>query len=542
MSSTRTPSLRTRRITAAGLACALVALVLLVGSDAGRAERGGPGGDSSMQLAPGLAPADAAAKPGKGGKGKPKKPNIVVVVTDDQALSTVLPESMPHLFNQIRPRGTTFDRYSVTTPLCCPSRAGYMTGTYGHNNGVLRNHYPDLREKKNVLASWLQRAGYTTAHIGKFLNDYEKGKLGPAAVAPGWDKWFTELEKRRYYNWKASKNGKVVRFGNDDNDHVTSVTTDYAVRWAKQLSKKKDPFYLQVDYYAPHVSTGRDKRCGSAPVPEPRDERRFDDHSLPTPPSFNEADVSDKPQDIRERPQLTLDDRATIERRYRCTLESVFGVDRGMGKIFNALKRRKELNDTVFVYTSDNGYFYGEHRIVKGKPDPYDENLRMPLTIVVPPKYLGGADPVPVSSAPVANIDLAPTLMDLARGKPCRRRGVCRTFDGRSLMPILDGEGGFPNDRAIGIEIEGCQYRGVRQGDYVYIEHSDMENGECVRTDTELYDLSKDPWQLDNLFPAPPLSPTSNVIQRMHDLTVRLEDCSGIEGRDPAPASGHYCQ
>jgi arylsulfatase A-like enzyme len=518
MSSMRTSSLRTRRLTAAGLACALGLLVFLVaGSGVGQAERGGA-------------------------KGKPKKPNIVVVVTDDQARSTILPETMPNLFSQVRPRGTTFDRYSVVTPLCCPSRAAYMTGSYGHNNGVLRNHYPDLRQKKNVLSSWLQRAGYTTAHVGKFLNDYEKGKLGAAAVAPGWDMWFTELEKRRYYNWKASKNGKVVRFGNDDDDHVTSVTTDYAVRWAKRLAKKKDPFYLQVDYYAPHVSTGRDKRCGAAPVPEPRDEHRFDDHSLPAPPSFNEADVSDKPQDIRERPQLTLDDRATIERRYRCTLESVYGVDRGMGKIFNALKRRKELDDTVFVYTSDNGYFYGEHRIVKGKPDPYEENVRMPLTIVVPPKYLGGARPVPVSDSPVANIDLAPTLMELARGKPCRRAGVCRTFDGRSLVPVIDGEGGFPNDRAIGIEIEGCQYRGVRQGDYVYIEHSAMENGQCVRTDTELYDLSKDPWQLDNLFPAPPLSQTANVIQRMHDLTVRIEDCQGIEGRDPAPASGHYCQ
>ncbi len=548
MSSTRTHSNRTRRHAAAALACALATLAFLfAGDDVGQAQRtASSGADSSIDSGLGEAaqPAARAAKPGKGGKGgkgKAKRPNIVVVVTDDQARSTVLPESMPHLFNEIRPRGTTFSRYAVTTPLCCPSRAAYMTGQYGHNNGVLHNFYPDLQEKKNVLASWLQRAGYTTAHIGKFLNSYEQGRLGPAAVAPGWDLWFTELEKRRYYNWEASKNGKIVRFGNDDEDHVTTVTTDYAARWAKRLASERDPFYLQVDYYAPHVSTGRDKRCASGPVPEPRDEHRFDDYPLPTPPSFNEADVSDKPRDIKQRAPLTLDDRATIERRYRCALEAVYGVDRGMGRILRTLKREKELDNTVFIYMSDNGFFFGEHRIVKGKPDPYEENVNVPMTMIVPPKYRNRADVVPTSAAPVANIDLAPTLLELAHAKPCREKGVCRTMDGRSLMPLFNGEGGFPLDRPIGLEIEGCQYRGARDGDYVYIEHYARQGEECVRTDTELYNIATDPYELDNLYPAVPLSPDADRIERMHDMTTRLSDCNGVEGRDPEPASGNYC-
>lgn len=539
MSSTRTSSLHTRRYAAAALACALAAVTFIFGTDGvGQAERGGSRADSTIRYEP---PADARAKPAKGGKKKPKQPNIVVVSTDDQARSTVLPESMPKLFNLIRPRGTTFTRFAVTTPLCCPSRASYLTGAYGHNNGVLHNFYPALREKKNVLPTWLQRAGYQTAHVGKFLNSYEQGKLGPRAVAPGWDLWFTQLEKRRYYNWEASKNGKRVRFGNDDDDHATAVTTDFAVRWMKRFARKRDPFYLQVDYYAPHTSTGRDRRCASSPVPEPRDERRFDDAALPSPPNFNEADVSDKPQKVRERSPLTLDDRATIGRRYRCGLESVYGVDRGMGKIFRTLKKQKELNNTVFVYMSDNGYFYGEHRIIKGKPEPYEENVNVPLTIVVPPKYRDRAATVPTSAAPVANIDLAPTLLELARAKPCRKKGVCRTMDGRSLMPLLNGEGGFPSSRPIGLEVKACEYGGAREDNYVYIERYARQGGECVRTETELYDLDEDPYQLDNLVPAPPVGPVADRLERMRELTDRLSDCSGIEGRDRPPASGNYC-
>lgn len=271
MASTSTSSARTRRLAVAVALCALISglIALTAGAQPGHAQDHAP-----------------LAKPGKGGKGGKtnyKQPNIVVIVTDDQAKSTVIPEAMPNLFTRLMPRGTTFSDYVVTTPLCCPSRAAYMTGQYGHNNGILRNVYGDLIQKRNVLPAWLKYAGYNTAHVGKFLNGYEQGKLGPAAVAPGFDLWFTELEKRRYYNWKASKNGKIRHYGTDDNDHVTKVTSDFAVRWTKRLARKKDPFYMQVDYYAPHTSTGRDTRCASSPVPEPVDEHRFDAYPLPTP-------------------------------------------------------------------------------------------------------------------------------------------------------------------------------------------------------------------------------------------------------------------
>ena len=541
MSSPSTSGHALRRLALAGAICALVAaLVVVIGGERSHAQTPTVEFGPMAKQKPGSGKGHAGK--GHGGKSKKmKQPNIVTVMTDDQAKSTVLPESMPNLFTKLMPRGTTYTNYSVTTPLCCPSRAAYLTGEYGHNNGVLRNFYPDLKQKRNVLPSWLQHAGYNTAHVGKFLNSYEQGELGPAAVAPGWDLWFTELEKRRYYNWKASKNGKVRHYGTDDDDHATKVTSDFAVRWTKRLARKKAPFYMQVDYYAPHTSTGRDTRCASGPVPEPIDEHRFDTYPLPIPPNFDESDVSDKPSDIKGRARLTADDRATIERRYRCTLESVYGIDRGLGRIMSTLKRKRELNDTVIIFTSDNGFFYGEHRIAKGKPDPYEENVTMPLTIAVPPRFRDRAPIVPTSAAPAANIDLAPTILDLADTDSCRTKRVCRTMDGRSLMPIMDGEGGFPNPRAIGYELYDCDYRGVRLDGQVYIEHSAETAGGCTRTDTEYYDLRDDPYQLNNLFPAPNGSGAADAIDRLEGLTETIKDCAGIEGRDPEPPSGHYC-
>lgn len=587
MSKATTPSFGLRRLAAATGFCLLLAILIVLAGGRGvvRAQTteaaGGEGTDaqaaapqSGEPTAPGeegtaaqseSAPpegpaaatlqAPAKAKPGRAGKGgrggkggkggkakKMKQPNIIFVETDDQSLSTVLPEAMPNLFNKLMPRGTTFSDFVVTTPLCCPSRAAVLTGEYGHNNGVLRNVYNDLKQKRNVLPAWLQRAGYNTAHVGKFLNSYEQGELGPAAVAPGWDLWFTELEKRRYYNWKASKNGKVRHYGTDDSDHVTKVTTGFATRWTKRLVKKKDPFYMQVDYYAPHTSTGRDTRCASAPVPEPQDEGRFAGYPLPMPPSYNEADVSDKPYTAQNRPPLNADDEAAITRRFRCTLESVYGIDRGIGKMIKELKRKRELNDTVFIFSSDNGFFYGEHRIAKGKPDPFEENIHMPLTIAVPPRFRDRARSLPTSSAPVANIDLAPTIMDLADSPPCRTKRICRTMDGRSLMPIMDGSGGFPNPRGIGIELYDCQYRGARFDGRILLQRYAETPYGCDKQYTEYYDLRNDPYQLENLFPAQPGSADAEGIDRLEQMTEDLRTCQGVEGRDPAPPPNRqYC-
>lgn len=485
------------------------------------------------------AEAGAAKKPQKG-SGAMEQPNIVMIMTDDQAPRTEIPEAMPNLFGKLIPKGTRFTDYVVTTPLCCPSRASFMTGQYGHNNGVLRNVYADLKEPGNVLPTWLQRAGYNTAHVGKFLNAYEANIGGPAAVAPGWDLWFTQLEKRRYYKWKASQNGEVRHFGSDDNDHATAVTNAYATRWTKRLVRKDAPFYMQVDQYAPHTSTGRDSRCAGGPVPEPRDEHRFDTYAVPQPPNYNEEDVSDKPASVRERTSLTPEETADIERRYRCTLEALYGVDRGIGDIVDVLKNKGELNNTVFFVTSDNGLFYGEHRIPKGKPSPYEENVNMPLTVVVPPKYRDRSELVATTNQPTANIDLAPTMLELADAEPCRSKRNCRTMDGRSLMPLMDGSGRWPNPRAIGFELGACDFRGVRYESQVLFQYAtENELGGCDPTGVEFYDLINDPFQLGNLAS---LDQYATNEANLKELAAQIGDCAGLPNRDPEPESGHYCQ
>lgn len=488
--------------------------------------------------------AAAPAAPAQGGK-QPPRPNIVLFMTDDQSAGTVRPDAMPNLFDLIINRGSSFEDYVVTTPLCCPSRATNLTGQYGHNNGVLRNDYAGLRSKRNVLPSWLRRVGYRTAHVGKFLNGYERSAKTPQQVAPGWDRWFTQLEPRRYYNWRASKNGKVLRFGAADGDHLTEVANRQARSWARQLAGRRKPFFLQYDFFAPHAGQGRDGSCPAAPVPAPRDAGRFADEPLPQPPSFNEEDVSDKPLFIRQRPLMDAETIERTTRLYRCTLESLRGADRGIRMVHRQIERAGQLRRTVFIFTSDNGFFFGEHRIPRGKAHPYEENLRMPLAIRTPPRYRGGPPLRPTIGETTANIDLAPTILELARAQPCNADGICRTLDGRSLMPLLDGRGGWPAGRSIVIELFDCSYRGIRARDEILLEHGSgavPPSGECVPTETEHYDLAADPHQLDNLYPAPRRSPYAARQLELDRKLSELRECAGVAGRDPAPPSGNFCE
>lgn len=491
-----------------------------------------------VAITAGGAPAGAAKKP----KAKPDPPNIVVFVTDDQARSTMSPEVMPNVYSRMIDQGTSFSDFVVTTPLCCPSRAAFMTGQYGHNNGVLGNFYPDLRQKKQVLASWLQARGYKTAHIGKFLNKYEL-QDAPRTVAPGWDKWFTQMEKRKYYNWKASKNGHILRYGESDADNVTTVTNRFATSWASKLAAKDKPFFLQVDYFAPHTGPGRDDTCKSAPRPEPEDVGRFASVPLPEPPSFNQDDVSEMPSFIRDKPKLTEDEIAKITEHFRCTIESLYGVDRGIGQVFDSIQAQGELNRTVFVFTSDNGYFFGEHRIAKGKPYPYEENIHMPFVMRVPNRYRGGAPVVPTSDAPAANIDVAPTLLELAGATPCIRADRCRILDGRSLMPAILGTGGFPATRGIAIERASCDYRGVRWDRKLYISYSSPGTAGCTPGEAEMYDTGADPYQLTDLLPTTPGTANDDLRRKLARKMRRLGSCQGIRHRDPKPPPGiKYCE
>ena len=273
--------------------------------------------------------------------------------------------------------------------------------------------------------------------------------------------------------------------------------------------------FMVVDQAAPHTAANSDPRCHDTALPAPSDLGAFVDHRLRTPPSFNEADVSDKPRFVRMQPRLSPDEISDLRRVQNCRMASLLAVDRGVGQIVNALAEEHQLANTAIFYTSDNGYLLGEHRLV-GKIDPYEADLRVPFIVRLPQRFLGpGGAPNALGNL-VANVDIAPTILSLAGAQPCNGAGRCRVLDGRSLLPAIQSDGAnWPDDRPIPLELNTplralpampCAYQGVQTPDQVLVEyHSvDLGNG-CVPDDEiENYDLRSDPSELNNLYPAPP--------------------------------------
>ena len=491
------------------------------------------------------------------GGGNSSHPNIVVVLTDDQALSQVGSRFLPNITKLIKRRGTNFPNAYLTTPLCCPSRATLLTGEYGHNNGVLTNRYGLLRHKSNVLPAWLQRAGYVTAHVGKFLNLYHRF-TDPAAVAPGWDQWYTELDRSEddYYSWDQSVNGKIVHHGQRDSDYAPRVFQRQAMHVVSRFVPRRKPLYLELDEIAPHAGHGRTATgCTGSAVPAPGDVGKFSDVQLPRPPSFNEANMSDKPSFLQDQPPLTADQIAQRTRAYQCGLGALQSVDRTVARLVDEFRSLGELGETVFIFYTDNGLFYGEHRLVGGKLYPYEEADKTPLYIRLPARYRAGSARVPTVSEAVANIDFAPTILRLAGGSPCVSRSNCRVMDGRSLVPLLRGQiPAWSTNRPIGVELRldrgahpgVCQYTGVRVPGAVYVQHqeiADTATGQCVPDDEqERYDLNTDPFELNNLCTGGGPCPTDATQIELEGLLARISRCAGIRGRDPRPPGGRgYC-
>jgi N-acetylglucosamine-6-sulfatase len=500
----------------------------------------------------------AGAQTARAPAGRP--PNIVLIQADDQTMGQFTPEVMPKTKRLLADQGTSFRDYVATTAQCCPSRASLITGQYAHNDGVTSNGvgYGGLIDKANVLPVWLRRAGYLTMHVGKFMNGYQKVTDPPTEVPPGWDQWYSFLGHTKYYDYDLYVNGGVVHRGSNPEANATRVATSKAVQLIRGYASEALPFYLQLDEPAPHIGSELDPYgdCGHAPIPQRRDEAAFAKASLPRPPSFNEPDMRDKPPFLSGAPKLGSAEVAEVRRRWRCALDSLRGVDRGVAEVYRAVEQAGELDRTVFIFISDNGQFYGEHRIEKGKVLPYDEAIHMPLVIKAPKKYLDGTAPVKKVRRPVANIDLAPTILSLAGAHPCPEGGPCRTMDGRSLIPLMTRSGSWPSHRGVLTEYRAqspgrfatCQFDGILTRGALYVEHSrvfDPGAGQCVPADqVERYVLGRDPFELHNLCfggsadECPADAAQANLESRLQGL----RDCAGIEGRDPRVHGRPYCE
>jgi N-acetylglucosamine-6-sulfatase len=439
------------------------------------------------------------------------RPNVLVLLTDDQTLESM--RVMAGVRSKLGGAGTTFERSFVSNPLCCPSRATLYTGQYTHNHGVIGNRPPEggygRLDKSEWLPVWLQRAGYRTVHIGKFMNRYGQDSP-PTEVPPGWDEWYTSVDPStyRFTDYELNENG-VVR------SYPTYSTDEYSQRAAdavRRLAPSAQPFFLSVAYLAPH--SGRpgdpDDPAGIAtPMPAPRHRDLFAAEPLPVTPAFNEADVSDKPTFVRRLPLLSADQAAGVTENYRQGLESLLAVDEGIVRVVDALRATGELENTLIVFSSDNGFFYGEHRVPYGKVMVYEPSIRVPLILRGPGVPAGQR-----RRQLVTNADLAPTILEAAGAQPAGR-----VPDGRSLFPLLRDRG-LEWGRELLVEgapgIMAVAYAALRNDRFVYAEH---DNGE-----RELYDLRRDPDQLDNVVGEPRFAA---VEARLAERLAALQTCAG---------------
>jgi N-acetylglucosamine-6-sulfatase len=452
------------------------------------------------------------------------KPNVLLIETDDQSVEEM--KVMRNVNSLIGARGATFRNSFVNYSLCCPSRATVLTGQYAHNHRVWSNKAPnggfdgfEALHADNNLALWLQNAGYYTGMIGKYLNNYRNDP----PVPPGWSEWQAAApDEQAVYDYTFNNGGKLTNYGAEPTDFKQDVLTRKAVNLISRRAPKAPPFFVWLAYTAPHASEPNPRSrppfdCLGAAQPATRHEHSFDSQRLPIPPNFNESDVSDKPDAVSGLPLLDETQVADIERKYRCALESLLSVDDGVKRVLDALQATGELENTLIIYTSDNGFFHGEHRIAQGKTRIYEESVRVPL------EMRGPGIPAGVNvHPPVINADLAPTIVDATNA----RAGL--QMDGRSLLPVVAHPGVFNTRELL---IEQPTVKAIRTPRYMY--------GEYMSGDRELYDLQSDPGELQSLDQDPAYAPTAvELANRLHQLETCAAAGCRVYQPDPVGPPG----
>lgn len=381
---------------------------------------------------------NAAATPTNGTAPTANKPNIVFILTDDLDYSEY--SMFPQIKSLLTDQGTTFDNYFVTDSLCCPSRSSILRGQYVHNHQTLGNggsqggfqQFHAVGDENSTIATWLHDDGYRTALMGKYLNGYPD-TVADTYIPPGWDEWDSPAKGDPYaeYNYSLNENGRLVSYGNQPQDYLVDVLDNKATDFIKSSAQSGKPFFLYTAVYVPHQPA----------TPAPRYADAFPGVQAPRTASFNEADVSDKPQWVQNRPSLSANMTNVIDTLYRKRLQSMLATDDLVKNVVDTLQATGQLNNTYIVFSSDNGFHLGQHRLPPGKQTSYDEDIHVPL-IVRGPGVAAGKTVDELAS----NVDLAPTFAQLASAT------VPDFVDGRSLVPMLQGQ--TPSDWRNAVLIE----------------------------------------------------------------------------------------
>jgi arylsulfatase A-like enzyme len=467
------------------------------------------------------------------------RPNVVLILTDDLDVGLLqrYGERYPNI-GRLADGGTTFENAFVTDPLCCPSRATTLRGQYAHNHRVLGNWPPlggagkfrDLGHEDSTVATWLRGEGYRTALVGKYMNHYHGDR-----VPVGWDDWYGI--SGGHTSRDLNENGRIRRY-DAEHEHLDDVIAEKAAVYVRTTAADDPPFFAWVGTQAPHAPA----------TPAPRHEGAFSDARLPRPPSFDEGNVSDKPDWVRDNPSLTQEQVDSMEDLYRSRLRSMLAVDDMVGRLMDALRESGELDDTYVFFTSDNGWHAGEHRLTTGKWTAYEEDVRVPLIVSGPSVPEGKTLP-----HLVLNNDLAPTFADLAGADP---PGF---VDGRSLKPLLTDDPPPVDDWRSAFLVEAAAEQGSTTGQPLSgdpitdggrrVPREDWGRPALVAVRTEarlyveygdggreLYDLGEDPHQLVNRHET--VEP--ELLRRLQGRLAALRGCSdsGCRAAEEEPDGG----
>ena len=434
--------------------------------------------------------AAALAAQARGAQPEPPRPNIVFILVDDlrwdELGCTGHPFAKTPNIDRIAKEGATFTNAFMTTPLCSPSRASFLTGQYAHTNGITDN--TDRSPLSHKLITWpmlLHAAGYESAFIGKWhmgLDDSPR---------PGFDRWVSFPGQGTYFNPELNEDGKTARV----EGYTTDLFTDRAVEFIGRERKRPFVLYLAHKALHPEVIQNADGSVTRTTTDEFRPaERHLKIYEGMKPPRRKNAFVppTDKPALMRKIDDLPPlgKETATTDDTMLNRLRLLAAVEEGMGRILDALAKSTQLDNTRVVFTGDNGYFYGEHGLDQERRLAYEESIRMPLLVRYPKMVKAGTR----INEMTLNIDIAPTMLEAC--------GATRpaSLQGRSLVPLL--KGGKPvwrrsflveyyTDRVMP-RVRNMGYQAVRTDRWKYIRYKELKDMD------ELYDLRSDPFEMNN--------------------------------------------
>jgi N-acetylglucosamine-6-sulfatase len=486
------------------------------------------------------------------------KPNIVVVMIDDFDLASlwtlVANGKMPNLTKYFISGGSIFTDAFSANGLGGPSRATFLTGQYAHNHGVTWGFPPrDLTvfDESSTVATWLQTAGYRTGHVGRYLTGYGWW-TSKTRIPPGWNDWKTLIDpgSNNTEQYSMNLNGTLVDFGQVASQfgvqlHQVDILSVLATDFVKRESLSAAPFFLMVTPGVFNVQVEPTYNVCSGPdapfydpffggsiygASQKPASRHVDTifgnttaFALPRPPSFNEAEIADKPWWITFPRAFSPEVIDCIQKRYWRKMEGLLSVDDMIGSVFGELERNGELANTVAIFTADNGWLDGQHRF-SGKGAPYEEAIRVPL--IIRPRSAGTQ--ARVINKLVLNTDLAPTIANLAQATPAH------VVDGRTLVPLLLNPD-LPWRKIALLEYEGdldpfaektlpptyFAVRTDRTRPTMYARFPTV----LATYEGEFYDLAQDPFQLNNEFFNSARQAEKTKLEQWMNL---LKTCKGV--------------